>query len=84
VPHEPRRHGGSNQFSYQFPGIAKSNGQNMLDILNPILANQLNSRGVMAKLDKSESRGTQTNSHLKSVFPSNGDANRFGTRTTPL
>jgi hypothetical protein len=51
-PCSPAVTGGNNQFSINCRGIGKEQGQKMLDILNKILANQLNPNAVLAKLDE--------------------------------
>jgi hypothetical protein len=51
-PCSPAVSGSNNQFSINCQGIGKEQGQKMLDILNKILANQLDPEAVMAKLDE--------------------------------
>jgi hypothetical protein len=51
-PCSPAVTGNNNQFSITCQGIGKEQGQQMLDILNRILANQLDPKAVMAKLDE--------------------------------
>lgn len=51
-PCSPAVTGNDNQFRITCQGIGKEQGQKMLDILNKILANQLDPKAVMAKLDE--------------------------------
>jgi hypothetical protein len=51
-PCSPAVTGNNNQFSITCKGIGKEQGHQMLDILNRILANQLDPKAVMAKLDE--------------------------------
>jgi len=44
--------GNNNQFTINCPGMSKEQGQNMLDILNTILAKELDPKKVMTKLDE--------------------------------
>ena len=48
----PAVSGSNNQFIINCSGVSKQQGQKMLDILNKILANQLDTKDVMAKLDE--------------------------------
>jgi hypothetical protein len=51
-PCSPAVTGSNNQFTISCRGIDKEQGQKMLDILNKILANQLDPKAVMEKLDE--------------------------------
>lgn len=51
-PCSPAVTGSDNQFTINCQGIGKEQGQKMLDILNKILANQLDPEAVMTKLDE--------------------------------
>jgi hypothetical protein len=51
-PCSPATSGNSNTFKIDCAGISKEQGKQMLDILNKILANQLNDQEVNTKLDE--------------------------------
>jgi hypothetical protein len=51
-PCSPAVSGNSNQFTIDRKGIDKEQGQKMLDILNKILANQIDPKAVNEKLDE--------------------------------
>jgi hypothetical protein len=51
-PCSPAVTGNNNQFNITCKGLSKEQGQRMLDILNKILANELDTQAVMAKLDE--------------------------------
>jgi hypothetical protein len=51
-PCSPAVTGSGNQFTINCPGISKEQGHKMLEILNKILANQLDPKAVMDKLDE--------------------------------
>jgi len=51
-PCSPAVSGNNNQFTIKCPGINEEKGKRMLEILNKILANELDPEQVMAKLDE--------------------------------
>lgn len=51
-PCSPAVTGNENRFTISCVGVSKEQGQKMLDILNKILANQIDTKEVMAKLDE--------------------------------